>query len=138
MKYIPYYFTKKQIQTKSGKFTLVTIHALLENGTTLWEEDPTSVEELCEVNDIVPVTAACGNTITAEETWIQVDTQRTALSDFFTYEEAMAQDPSLAEGGALLWRGWRLLLDKSNTPVFSPKDMPPRLVAIAQHAVVAV
>jgi hypothetical protein len=136
MKYIPYYFTKKQIQAKSGKFTLVTIHALLENGTTLWEEDTSSAEELCEANDIVPVPAT--PIVKADETWIQVDTQRTALNDFFTYEEAMAQDPSLAEGGALLWRGWRLLLDKSNTPVFSPKDMPPRLVAIAQHAIVAV
>jgi hypothetical protein len=136
MKYIPYYFTKKQIQAKSGKFTLITINALLENGTNLWEDEVVSVKELCEVNDIVHVPAA--TKATADETWIQVDTQRTVLSDFFTYEEAMNQDPSLAEGGALLWRGWRLLLDKSNTPVFSPKDMPPRLVAVAQHAITAV
>ena len=136
MKYIPYYFTKKQIQTKSGKFMLVTIHALLENGSVLWEDEPTSIEELCEVNDIVPVLAATKTT--NDETWIQVDTHRTTLSDFFTYEEAMNQDPSLAEGGALLWRGWRILFDKSNTPVFSPKDMPPGLVTVAQHAIVAV
>lgn len=136
MKYIPYYLSKRQILAKTGTFTLVTINALLENGMTLWEDEPTSVEELCEANDIVPVVGA--TKADSDEVWIQVDTQRTVLNDFFTYEEAMKQDPSLAEGGALLWRGWRLLLDKSNTPVFLPKDMPPRLVAIAQHAVVAV
>jgi hypothetical protein len=133
MKYIPYYFTKKQIQAKSGAFTLITINSLLENGTTIWEDEPTSVKELCEANDIVPVGTAV---TTNDETWIHVDTERTALNDFFTYEEAMEQDPSLAEGGALLWRGWRILLDKSNTPVFTPKDMPPRLVAIAQRVAV--
>ena len=53
-------------------------------------------------------------------------------------EHLPPQDPSLAEGGALLWRGWRLLLDKSNTPVFLPKDMPPRLVAVVQSTLVAV
>ena len=133
MKYIPYYFTKQQIKAKSGKFTLLTIHALLENGQQIWEDEPTSVKELCEANDIVPVSSSKP---TADETWIHVDTEQTSLSDFFTYEEAIKQDPSLAEGGALLWRGWRLLLDKSNTPVFSPKDMPPRLVAIAQQVAV--
>jgi hypothetical protein len=133
MKYIPYYFTTKQIQAKSGKFKLVTINALLENGNTIWEDEPASVEEICQVNDIVSMGSSRP---VADETWIHVDTERTILSDFFTYEEAINQDPSLAEGGALLWRGWRLLLDKSNTPVFSPKDMPPRLVAIAQQVAV--
>jgi hypothetical protein len=135
MKYIPYYFSKKQIQAKSGKFTLVTINALLENGQQIWEDEPSSVEELCEANDIVHIHSSRP---TDDETWIHVDTERTNLSDFFTYEEAIKQDPSLAEGGALLWRGWRLLLDRSNTPVFSPKDMPPRLVAIAQEVATAV
>jgi hypothetical protein len=133
MKYIPYYFGKQQVKAKSGKFTLLTIHALLENGQQIWEDEPISVEELCEANDIVPVTSSQPN---ADETWIHVCTERTILSDFFTYEEAIKQDPSLAEGGALLWRGWRILLDKSNTVVFSPKDMPPRLVAIAQKVAV--
>ncbi len=133
MKYIPYYFSKKQIQAKSGKFTLVTINALLENGQQIWEDEPSSVEEICEANDIVHVDSSRP---ADDETWIHVDTERTTLSDFFTYEEAINQDPSLAEGGALLWRGWRVLLDKSNTPVFSPKDMPPRLVAIAQQVAV--
>jgi hypothetical protein len=133
MKYIPYYFSKKQVQAKSGKFILVTINALLENGSKIWDDEPVSVEELCEANDIVPASSYC---VAADETWIHVDTERTNLADFFTYEEAIKQDPSLAEGGALLWRGWRLLLDKSNTPVFSPKGMPPRLVAIAQHVAV--
>ncbi len=131
MRYIPYYFTAKPCSTKSlGKYTLVEIHALLTSGKELWEDEPTSVEELCEVNDIVPKGTSQP---TANEVWIHVDTERTNLADFFTYEDA---PPQLAEEGALLWRGWRIMIDKNKTPAFIPKDMPPRLVAIAQSVVV--
>ena len=129
MKYIPYYFKKQPCNTKSlGKYTLVEIHALLASGKDAWEDEAVSVEEICEVNDIVHVSS---HRPTADEVWIQVDTQRTNLADFFTYEDA---PPSLAEEGALLWRGWRILIDKTNTPAFMPKDMPPRLMDIALAA----
>ena len=132
MRYIPYYYKSKPLATKTlGKYKLVEIHALLSSGTTLWEDEPMSVQELCEVNEIFYVSTT---TPTTNEVWIHVDTERTTLADFFTYEEALSTNPSLAEEGALLWRGWNILIDKHGQPAFLPKDMPTQLIPIAAAA----
>jgi hypothetical protein len=133
MRYIPYYYSSKPLSTKTlGKYKLIEIHALLVSGSTLWEDEPMSAQEICEVNDMVPVNnSQQPKAPSQDEVWIQVDTERTNLADFFTYEEAITTNPSLAEEGALLWRGWQILIDKNGQPAFLPKDIPMQLIPIA-------
>ncbi len=126
MRFYPYYFKKVPLKTKTlGKFNQVSIHILLEDGIRPWEEDSSSgtPTEVCEYNDMV--VQRCIVSEDSKQAWIKIDEEKTALDDFFTYEET--RDISVGTevpAGALLWRTWNLLVDSSGVLAFVPIGFP--------------
>ncbi len=128
MRFYPYYFKKTLQKTKTlGKYSLVSMHVLLEDGVKPWEEDPPTgtSAEVCEYNDMV--VRRCINSDDNGIAWIHIDEEKTALSDFFTYEETRgtAEVPE----GALLWRTWNLLVDGSGVLAFMPTGFPQEMTS---------
>jgi L-alanine-DL-glutamate epimerase-like enolase superfamily enzyme len=126
MRFYPYYFKKVPLKTKTlGRFNQVSIHILLEDGMRPWEENPPSgtPAEVCEYNDMV--VRRCIISDTNELAWIQIDEEKTALDDFFTYEETRgASVGAEVPAGALLWRTWNILVDGAGALAFVPIGFP--------------
>ncbi len=127
MKFYPYYFKKVPLKTKTlGKYNQVAMHILLEDGVQPWEEDPPTgtPAEVCEYNDMF--VRRCSQS--GEVAWIHIDEEKTALDDFFTYEEAQAGKAEVL-AGALLWRTWNLLVDSSGALAFVPAGFPQEMTS---------
>jgi hypothetical protein len=117
MKLFPYYFGKAELSTKTlGKYNLISLHVLLEDGVKAWEEiSNISAEEACESNDM-----KIRNLFSDEnKAWIQINENETSLEDFFTYEEMPKLEP-----GALIWRTWNILVDNKGQFAFIPNGFP--------------
>ncbi len=130
MKYFPYYFSKSELETKTlGKYTVLTLHVLLEDGVKPWEEESgASAAEVCEHNDMKIRRVIEGDNIS----WIHINEEETAIEDFFTYEEVQNSKEINLDSGALLWRTWNILLVSSNKSIATkpyglPSDMTSRI-----------
>lgn len=127
MRFYPYYFKKIPLKTKTlGKYNQVVMHILLEDGVRPWEENPPSGSptEVCEYNDMV--VRRCSQS--GEVAWIYIDEEKTALGDFFTYEETRSGQADVP-AGALLWRTWNLLVDGSGALAFMPAGFPQEMTS---------
>ncbi len=127
MKYFPYYFSKGNITAKTlGKYTVITLHVLLEDGVNAWKEDGgATAEEICDLNDMkIRRVITCDDT-----TWIHINEDETALEDFFTYEEITSSGTTTLEPGALLWRTWRLLIDEKGQLSLKPNELPSEMTS---------
>jgi len=127
MKYFPYYFSKGSITAKTlGKYKVITLHVLLEDGVKAWEEDgEATAEEICDLNDM-KIRRIFSNENT---TWIYINEDETALEDFFTYEEITTSGTTTLEPGALLWRTWRLLIDEKGQLSLKPNELPSEMTS---------
>jgi hypothetical protein len=109
MKIIPYFIdiTKMKMKSISDPLTFIRLRVLLEGGTRTWE-DNISVEQLkgeTEDNDIY------GKIYMQDDIgFVEVDSNKTPISDFYTYEEVQEKALNVSDN-ALLWRTFRVLID---------------------------
>ncbi len=91
----------------SDPLTFIRLRVLLEGGTRTWE-DNISVDKLkeeTEDNDIY------GNIyMQGDIGFVEVDSNKTPISDFYTYEEVQEKALDVSDN-ALLWRTFRVLID---------------------------
>jgi hypothetical protein len=120
LKIIPYFIDYAEMPMKTLNMTLVRIRVLLEGGKQVWSDDIGTLSEVVnelENNDVygnVEIDEVAG------VAWVEVNANKTPLSDFYTYEEVSEKQLHL-ESNALLWRTFRTLVDSH---IILPHDLP--------------
>jgi hypothetical protein len=120
IKIIPYFIDYAKMPMKTLNMTLVRFRILLEGGKNIWLDSLNSLSEIkkeLENNDIYGnIEYNENNTVIL----VEVNPQKTPLSDFYTYEEVNEKKIQV-ESNALLWRTFRILVD---THIILPQELP--------------
>lgn len=101
----------------SDALTFVRLRVLLEGGTRTWEDNisPDQLKGETEDNDIYGKIYMQGHI-----GFVEVNSDETPISDFYTYEEVKEKDLDVSDN-ALLWRTFRVLIDDNMS---LPSDLP--------------
>lgn len=118
MKLVPFFLTTKQ----TTLYTITCLHLFLSHaGKTIWKTDEpgivslnTILEDYCEPNGFVIKRTYVEKDIA----YLEIDPEQTRLSDFYTWDEAMA-NPNKPE----CWRRFVFVKDKEQADWWSPKDI---------------
>lgn len=120
MKLVPFILTSKQ----SGPFTFTTLSLFLTHaGKSIWKTDEpgfvsfnTILEDYCEPNGFVIQRSHVDKT--KNIVYLQVDAEKMNLSDFYTWDEAIAH-PSKPE----CWRRFLFMKDAEKADWWSPMGL---------------
>ena len=118
MKLVPFFLTK-QIK---GEFTVWKLSLFLSHaGKSIWDEAGSFTKtiiqrEFCESNDLFPKAIVVDTS--KQIAYIQIDTEKTKISDFYTWEEALSK-PEKPE----CWRNFYFMQDKESIFWWSPKEI---------------
>jgi hypothetical protein len=118
MKLLPYILTNQQ----KKEFTVWKFDVFLSHGgKSIWEEEGVLSkskiqEDYCEANDIF-INKLFMDT-KKQIAYIQIDTKKTKVSDFYTYDEAClkVEKPEC-------WRSFYFIQDRLNSYWWSPKGL---------------
>lgn len=116
MKLIPFFYSKKE----TNEFTIYTLRLFTERaGKSIWKADgQLSADEISrdhmEPNGLFSKRVLINKDIA----FIEIDSEKTNLNDFFSYEEALA-NPDKPE----CWRKFYFFIDKRNESWWSSKDI---------------
>lgn len=118
MKLLPFVLTAKQTE----KFTIYTLSLFLSHaGKSLWDvpgslSKATIQSEYCEENGLYPTFVNIDNS--NQVAYIHIDTKKTNLSDFYTWEEALQKG-----GKPECWRKFYFIQDSQGAFWWSPKGL---------------
>jgi hypothetical protein len=118
MKLLPYFLTKQQKKDFTiYKFSVFLSHA----GKSVWEEpellsDKTIKKEYCESNGLYVKNLFLDTK--KQIAYIEIDTSKTILSDFYSYEESIQKSEKPE-----CWRNFYFIQDKNHTYWWSPKGL---------------
>lgn len=113
MKILPFFLQKRQTHLKQTRLCVFLAHA----GKALWSaEEPLTESQL--VNDYLEPNGIPHKriVITGSLALVEIDFEKTKLSDFYTWEEALTH-PQRPE----CWKSYYFFKDSSNADWFSPK-----------------
>jgi hypothetical protein len=118
MKLIPYFYTEKNQNT----FTIVSLSVFLAYaGKSVWSSEESGIlsektilEDYCEPNGFIIKNLSIHN----DTAYIEIDASAMNLSDFYTWEEALAKP-----GRPECWRRFYFVQDKVGTDWWSPKGL---------------
>lgn len=109
MKIIPYFIDYRKMPMKTLEMYLIRLRVLLEGGKKIWSDNITDIKKELENNDIY---GTINVDIENDVAWVEVDAEKTPLSDFYTFEE-VTDNAIAVEDNALLWRTFRTLIDRN-------------------------
>jgi len=120
MKLVP--FTRTQKQTPSHTITCLNLF-LAHAGKVIWKTEETGLlekskilQDYCEPNGFVVEQIWIDNS--KQIAYIQINPKKTSLSDFYTWEEALAK-PDKPE----CWRPFYFIQEKEGSDWWAPNDI---------------
>lgn len=114
MKLFPYFLTKQQGALQKTRLTVF----LANGGRRLWETEEPTVTKKELLDNYLELNGIYANHIHFSKgiIYIEIDPEKTSLSDFYTWEEAH-KHPQKPE----CWRHFYFFQDSLNAAWFSPK-----------------
>jgi hypothetical protein len=125
MKVVPYIYT--QSSTDAGlKIHKINVF-LSRGGSAIWQTDETGplTETFIQEEYLIP-NGLISRSVRLDQTkgiaWIEVDTDKTKLSDFYTWAEVL-KNPTIAASKPECWRPYYFFVDADQNDWWTPREL---------------